>query len=171
MWPLEVRERCTQRLLSANPPMVSELSEQTGVPSSTLFRWREDARNPRMSCHAPTMSHEDDKRPTDWPPHERFRVLMETASLGEEELGAYLRREGLHTDTLDAWRADALAGLGGTTRGGQRVRRGTTRRERELERELRRKEKALAEVAALLVLQKKARQLFGEDEDDSSNPK
>lgn len=169
MWPLEVRERCTQRLLSRNPPMMSVLSKETGIPASTLFRWKEEARNPLLACHADLMTDRPDRRPTDWPPTERLRVLTETASLGEDELGEYLRREGLHSATLEDWRSDALAGLGGTTRGGKRGRGGKSRRERELERELRRKEKALAEAAALLVLQKKARQLFGEDEDDSSD--
>lgn len=165
MWPIELRERCTQRLLAPNPPMLVTLSAETGIPRSTLSRWKEEAVSPRVPCDALLMSTRPDRRPTDWPAAERLRVLTEVASLSEAELGEYLRREGLHTDTLEAWRADALAGLGGLARS-KRARSGTTsRRERELERELRRKEKALAEAAALLVLQKKARQLFGEPED------
>lgn len=166
MWPIELRERCTQRLLSANPPQLIELAVETGVPASTLGRWRTEAKNPRVACHAVFMT--TDRRPTDWPAAERLRVLNETSSLSDEELGEYLRREGLHSDTLALWRADALAGLAGA--GGTSARpTKTSRRERELERELRRKEKALAETAALLVLQKKARQLFGDAEDDSSS--
>ncbi len=94
--------------------------------------------------------------------------MIESARLPEDELGEFLRREGLHAPTLEQWRADALAGLGGTSApaAGRKV----SRRERELQRELRRKEKALAETAALLVLQKKSRLLFGDDEDDSSDP-
>ena len=114
------------------------------------------------------MASKKDKRPARWPPAERLRIVIESASLPEEELGEFLRREGLHAATLEQWRADALAGLGGTPAPAARGK--VSRRERELQRELRRKEKALAEAAALLVLRKKTRLLFGEDEDDSQDP-
>jgi len=114
------------------------------------------------------MASKKDKRPARWPPSERLRIVIESASLSEEELGEFLRREGLHAATLEQWRADALSGLGGPSAPAARGK--VSRRERELQRELRRKEKALAEAAALLVLQKKTRLLFGEDEDDSSDP-
>jgi transposase len=42
------------------------------------------------------------------------------------------------------------------------------RRVRELEKELRRKDKALAEAAALLVLQKKVQAIWGDADDDTT---
>lgn len=167
MWPLEVREHCVQRLFGLNPPSVMALSRETGIPSTTLDRWKEKAREGAGSTETP-MSSKKDKRPAAWPPAERLRVVVESAGLSEEELGAYLRREGLHSATVQQWRRDALAGLGGLPQkspGKPKV----SRRERELERELHRKEKALAEVAALLVLQKKSQLLLGEPEDGSSS--
>ena len=112
------------------------------------------------------MSSNTDRRDTDWTPAERFRAVFETENLEGEELGAYLREHGLHAATLEQWRQDALAGLGSPTKRQPK----SSRRIRELERELRRKEKALAETAALLVLQKKLRHLLEEDEDDSQEP-
>ena len=76
--------------------------------------------------------------------------MLEASRLSDEQLGAFLRREGLHEATLREWRAAALEALGTP-----KTARAETRRVRELERELRRKDKALAETAALLVLQKK----------------
>ena len=90
---------------------------------------------------------------------------MESSRLTEAELGAFLRREGLHEATLRQWRASALEGLGP-----QRATRSEQKRLQELEKELRRKDKALAEAAALLVLQKKVRALWG-DGDDDTEPK
>lgn len=95
--------------------------------------------------------------------------MSETQSLSDADLGAYLRREGLHEATLQAWRSAALEGLTQpSTR--SRATSAEQKRVRELERELRRKEKALAEAAALLVLQKKVQAIWG-DEDDSTDPK
>ena len=166
MWPVELRERCTQRLFLPNPPTLSELAEQTGVPHGTLWRWRDQAKSTGGLWDTPLMNDLSDRRPTDWPPAERLRVINEAASLSDAELGQFLRREGLHAETVGAWRADALAGLGGQPRRPDSGKR-RSRRERALERELKRKEKALAETAALLVLQKKSRALFEVDEDDS----
>lgn len=81
-----------------------------------------------------------------------------TAALGPDELGAFLRREGVHEAELEQWRsavseAAQTALEGGSGRAPSRS--GDSKRVKELERELRRKDKALAEAAALLVLQKK----------------
>jgi hypothetical protein len=85
--------------------------------------------------------------------------------LSDEELGTFLRREGLQEVILAEWKAAALEALGPQKKPGNE-----TRKVRELEKELRRKDKALAEAAALLVLQKRVRSLLG-DEDDDTGPK
>jgi transposase len=83
-------------------------------------------------------------------------------SLSDEELGAFLRREGVSEAVLSEWKAAALDALGP-----QKKSTSDTRRVRELEKQLRRKDKALAEAAALLMLQKKVRTLLGEEDDDT----
>lgn len=93
-------------------------------------------------------------------------MVIKSAGLGDDELGAFLRREGLHEVQLEQWRHDALQGLS-TSRGKSRGPTPEKKRIRELEKQLRRKEKALAETAALLVLKKKAAAIWG-DEDDST---
>jgi transposase-like protein len=106
------------------------------------------------------------RRPQDWSAEERLRVVIESSGLGDDELGAFLRREGLHEVQLEQWRKDALQGL--STRGRKSGSKSPEKmRIRELEKQLRRKEKALAETAALLVLKKKAAAIWG-DEDDST---
>ena len=164
-WPLELREHCTRRMLGPNPPMLKDLAVETGIPAVTLSRWKCQARASGVIYDRADMEKQH-KCPRDWSPAQRLRAVNEAATLSDEELGEFLRREGLHAHTLEQWRQDALAGLGASPRPGQK---GSSRRERQLERELRRKNKALAEAAALLVLQKKSRELFGEDEDDSSD--
>lgn len=111
------------------------------------------------------------RRADDWSAEERLRVVSEAAKLSEAELGSFLRREGLHEATLQSWRAAALAGLSSEKGTRSQPKRSVEqKRVQELERELRRKDKALAETAALLVLQKKVRAIWG-DEDESTDPK
>ena len=107
------------------------------------------------------------RRPKDWTAEEKYAVMMEAASLSDAELGAFLRKKGLRETNLKEWRQEMLKGLREPK--APSPRRGSTeaRRIRELERELARKEKALAEAAALLILKKKAQALWG-DEDDTT---
>jgi transposase len=120
---------------------------------------------PQVTAPSPELAPQAPKRPEDWSAEERLRAVVESSRLTEDELGAFLRREGLHETTLRQWRASALEGLGP-----QRSTRTEQKRVQELEKELRRKDKALAEAAALLVLQKKVRAIWG-DGDDDTEPK
>ncbi len=107
------------------------------------------------------------KRPQDWSAEEKFEVVVEAATVPEEELGAFLRRKGLHEAQLNEWRQMVLSGLGKRSSRSAKARTPEARRVRELERELARKDKALAEASALLVLKKKAAAIWG-DEDEST---
>lgn len=158
------------KLTSPRGPSVPELAAKVAVSESTLSRWLREATTVRR-----TMSDEQQnggrparaRRPEDLTPEAKLRVLREAARLQGPELGAFLRREGVHEADLARWRdaADeaALAALAG-----RRQRSAEQKRVRKLESELRRKEKALAEAAALLVLAKKARALWGDNEDDNT---
>jgi hypothetical protein len=105
------------------------------------------------------------RRPDEWKPEEKLRLLVEAEGLAGDALGAFLRREGVHEADLAEWRGSTLIALG--TRVKTPAVSGDARRVRELERELLRKDKALAETAALLVLKKKVHDYWG-DEDDST---
>lgn len=153
----------------AGPAAVSanRLSEEVGIGQPTLSKWLRQAqgRIGRVKFDSPPPSPRSPRRPEDWSPEERLRVVIETSRLSEEELGAFLRREGLHEATLSEWKTAALDALGP-----QKKATGDARKVRDLEKQLRRKDKALAEAAALLILQKKVRTLLG-DEDDDTGPK
>ena len=108
-----------------------------------------------------------EQSPEGWTSRDKFAAVLETAALNEAELGAYCRQRGLYPEQIQAWRA-ACEQANDWDRTQQRQlkasREADQQRLRELERELRRKEKALAEAAALLVLRKKAEAIWGEDE-------
>lgn len=148
------------------------LSKEEGVSQTALSRWLRDAgtmgemkkRDKRRESGS--RGTEESRRPQDWPLEEKLRVIVEASKLKEEELGEFLRREGLHKVQLDRWRQEA-SGAFGEKRMSRTSRREDKKRIKELEREVRRKDKALAEAAALLVLKKKAQAIWGGEEDDT----
>jgi transposase len=150
---------------------VLELASKTGVHQTTLSRWVREGATVRAS-----MSQDNDdierprsraaRRPQDFSAEEKLRIVQQAEKLEGADLGAFLRREGLHEADLAQWRDQvneaALAALAG-----RRQRTSEQKRVRKLESELRRKDKALAEAAALLVLSKKARALWPDEDDDT----
>jgi transposase len=166
----EFKKTMVKKLLTPGGPSAMELSRSSGVSETTLSRWLQEAASVALMSKAGEGEKPPSKkgrRPEDWSAEDRLRVVRATAGLEGAELGAVLRREGLHSSVLEEWRreveASSLAALGG-----QRQRTREQKRIRELERELRRKDKALAEAAALLVLSKKVQALWADEDDDTS---
>jgi transposase-like protein len=155
------------KLVGPNALSATALSKETGLAQATLSRWLREA-----STLKRTMP-KDEEKPVakqlqEWTPEEKFAVVLEAASLSEGELGVFLRSKGLTAAVLDEWRDQAMTGLRGTKQVAATV--VGSKRIKELERELARKDKALAEAAALALLQKKVQALFGA-EDDDTDPK
>lgn len=134
------------------------LAHEVGVSQPVLSRWLRESRN------IEGMSPSKKKK---WTGAEKLRVVTAARGLSENELGALLRHEGIHATDLAAWEAVAEAAL---SEGPRTARSPEAHRIRELEREVRRKDAALAETAALLVLKKKVQAIWG-DGDDSTDPR
>lgn len=152
---------------------VQELAEEMGLAPSLLFRWRKNlGRSVVMAPKNDDKPRLPPRRPQDWTSDEKLAVVMEAQGLTDEQLGGFLRQRGLHQATLDEWREvvqrGARAEFGG--RADRQTSSADAKRIRELERELARKDKALAETAALLVLQKKF-QAFMAGGDDDTEPR
>lgn len=147
--------------LSANA-----LAYQVGVSQSTLSRWLRDAarlphqtRNNLQNGKIMMV-----KRPADWTPEEKFNLVLDAGAIPESELGAFLRSKGVHEAQLIEWRQMMLSALKVQKAQTSNQKSPENRRIRQLESELDRKEKALAEAAALLMLQKKVQNLWGDEE-------
>ena len=106
-----------------------------------------------------------DKRPQSWTTEERLEALLATHGLAEQELGSWCRERGVHTHHLAQWRRELVEGSNEKASGVGET-RALRQENHALKKELRRKDKALAETAALLVLKKKAASIWGEVEDD-----
>lgn len=161
-FPESFKRAMILRLLPPNPISAKALARQVDVSQSTLSKWLREAHKtgsiPQDSPMQPSKS---------FTPRQKFDLLQASQGLEGSELGAFLRTHGLHESDLQSWRADMLAALDKPSKATAPSRRADKKRIRELERELRRKEKALAEAAALLVLQKKVRALWEVEEDST----
>jgi hypothetical protein len=149
------KQKMVERLTGKQPVSATQLARETGVRQQNLSRWLQEARS------LPLMA--DPLKPAVrmWSIEQKARVLADACQLDGEELTAHLEREGVKRAEYEQWRLALDEGGAAST--------ATSKRIRQLERELARKEKALAEAAALLVLKKKVDTLYGEDEDDDTN--
>jgi len=151
-----------RRLIGPSAMTANALAQEVGVGQTVLSRWLRESRT------VEPMTSSKKKR---WTGAEKLRVLLEARGLSETDLGALLRREGLHEPDLTAWQAAAEAALSPGRRAAPSIAsQRDQRRIHELERELRRKDAALAETAALLVLKKKVQEIWG-DGDDLTDPR
>jgi transposase-like protein len=145
------------------------LAGEVGVAQPTLSKWLRDAGSlpPVKRRVQEEQAKTEGRRPEDWSAEEKLEAVLEAKGLSGSELGEFLRRRGLHEEQLRQWEAAAVDSLRGRKASAKSA---ESKRIKELERELRRKERALAEAAALLVLRKKAGALWG-DEDASTESK
>jgi transposase len=167
------KARMVEKLAGPNAMTGVQLAAETGVPAPTLSRWLKEATTLRARMAKRADDEEQQEAVAEGPARtveEKFSLVLEASSVPDAELGAWLRRKGIHAAQLEEWRAQAMAGLGSKEE--QRKDKAADARQiRQLERELARKDKALAEAAALLVLQKKVQAIWGDEDDDTDEKK
>jgi transposase-like protein len=164
------KDAVVARLLPPESASLEAVSQKVGISVATLARWRAAA----------LAANDGNGSPRQWTPAARLEAVIATAAMDEAARSAWCREHGLFPSDLEHWKQDALGGLGeprdegaaeakqdqaakrtDATQSGQPARR----RVKELERDLSRKDKALAETAALLVLSKKLSAIFRDGED------
>ena len=145
------------KMLPPNPVSVPVLAREYGIPRDTLYGWRRQAGDPTGLVTTPgspvgVLSGA-----------EKFAAVVETAGLNELDLGAYCRRKGLFAEQIATWRtACQRANAPQPTHAERTEQRAEREQINQLSKELQRKDKALAEAAALLLLQKKVRAIWEE---------
>lgn len=159
------RARMVERMLGSERISAYALSKETGVNRFTLARWIGDAR--RIHDMG---SKNSNKQQTRKPSHnrsaeEKLRLLITGSSLSGESFGAFLRSEGLHEADLEDWRSKSIAALQVTMK--KTAISPEIRENKVLKNELLRKDRALAEFAALLALKKKVQEIWGDKDDDT----
>jgi len=112
-----------------------------------------------------TMSQKE-RRPRDWTIRDRLSALITTGAMDEKEKARWCRENGLHSHHLVGWKKEIESNQGDGAAEHRLQSKHLRDENRQLKKELRRKEKALAETSALLVLKKKAHLIWGDSEED-----
>ena len=161
-----VKADVRRRMSPPHRQSVAQISAELGIHVVTLYNWRKTW---RLQGEVVPASAKD---PESWGTTDKFTVVLETAGLNATELSAYCRERGLYPQQVERWRQasqDANDKPVLTLKEQKELERKRAQDQREIKRlkqELRRKEKALAEAAALLMAAKKIQAFWGEDGDD-----
>ena len=162
-YPAERKEAVLKKMLPPHNRSIPDLADEEGISEATLYNWRKEARQQGR------LMPDGELTPEGWSSKDKFAAVLETAALNETELAEYCRKKGLFPEQIAAWR-DACEQANNWQQSQEKKLKQQMREQRkqtqQLERQLARKEKALAEAAALLLLQKKAQALFEDQENE-----
>ncbi len=157
----ERKEAILKKMMPPRNRSVNELAKEEGIGEATLYNWRREARNRGL------LLPDSDSGSQGWSARDKFNAVIESAALNETGLSEYCRKKGLYPKQLEQWRRACESANDWDREHNLRLKaeqKADRQRIRLLERELTRKEKALAEAAALFGLGKKAQAIWGEPE-------
>jgi transposase len=150
----EFKENVVQKALSGRN--VRDLAEETGVTAWSIYQWINNFKNGNIKSEG--------SGPRGYSLNKKQMLLLEAQSLSEEDQGEWLRKNGLHSDHLNKWKDEIFEVM--KKRNEDKIELRKAKEEnKKLRKELNRKDKALAEVTALLTLKKKLAHLLGDEEE------
>jgi transposase len=156
----EFRNAIITKILNRGEKSMLEICANEGVALGTGSRW--------VSMHSRLSDMKTPKSSKKWTAEEKLKVLIETGNLSVEELGIYIRKHGLYSQQLTDWKSEFISSMKTPTK--SKIAKSDINSKKmikSLEREINRKDKALAEASALLILQKKVNLIWGyKDEDE-----
>jgi transposase len=156
-YPVEVKDSVIAKVLARGDRSIEDVCRQEGISAQTVGNW--------LRKHAKVSGMKKSNDVKKWSAEDKLKALVETSSLAENDFGTYLRKEGLYSHQVTEWRADVLKSLDEARARPQAAKRDERDdRIKELEHDLARMEKALAEASARMMLQKKADLFWAERE-------
>ena len=158
------KQSLVSKVLMPNGPSALSIATESGISNSTLCSWVK-----KYKEQGGKSLNDLQRRPKDFTRTERFQAILDCEKLNSSELGAYLRKSGLTSEHIKKWKAECITGIQVAGVGRPAKDPEVKRLEQELKitkRDLRKKDKALAEAAALLILKKKAQEIWGSYEDE-----
>ena len=157
---IEFKKSAVQKYLNRGNRSVNEILQEVGIASPTLYLWRDSL--------AMVGGMKKSSRPQNRPANEKLKALTEYDALPVEERGEYLRKYGLHEEHLNEWRKQVEEALSPSRRDSPDRSElvAEQKKNKQLEKEIRRKDRALAEASALLILKKKADLIWGSGEEE-----
>lgn len=156
----ERKEAILKKLFSSNNQSISQLAKAEGISKTALYRWKQEL------LAESTIMPNSNKSPENWSSSTKFAIVVETMPLTETELSEYCREKGLYPEQVKRWKSACIEG-NNEAKKQSKIKSSEIKAHKkqiqQLEREIHRKDKALAETAALLVLRKKLNALWEEE--------
>jgi transposase-like protein len=153
----EQKRMWVKKFLTRGNMSIDVFCRENVMSSTALYKWVAIyGRTPDMKPLQRT--------PQQWTPDEKYKAVIAFDGLDVEEQGAYLRREGVHADHIELWREKMQKSLEPEGHDKRSERGELLYQIQDLQRELTRKEKALAEAAAIIILKKKVESLWGNED-------
>jgi len=157
----DFKKNAVETLLRPGSGGLSVTSRKLNIPDTTLIGWKKKYGN------ISSMKKSKNKSNNDWTPEQKLEAIAKTYSMNENELGEYLRANGLYSSDLESFKTDALNGFKSKGRPKLDPEVIELRKEKKLlKRDLKRNQKALAEQSARIILLKKSHEIWGEPEED-----
>lgn len=154
------RNNIIKKVLPPENRSIAEVSKETGVSDQTIRNWLFKLKNDNLNPQEGEIS------PEQRSPSEKMSLIFESHSLSPDMKGEWLRKNGIHSEHLVLWEQELRDQVNDKAGKDKETIKEQKKKIKNLEKELDRKEKALAEMAALMVLKKKAEAIWGEDEED-----
>lgn len=156
-YSLERKTAVLDKMLPPHNLSIPEVAQQEGISPGCLYNWLKQAR-----LEGRPVPGSRKNTPDDWPAQDKMAVVIETASLNAQELSEYCRSKGLYPEQISRWKEAFIQGV--VPAKPDTETKETRKKILKLEKEILRKDKALAEAAALLILQKKVQALWEDGE-------
>ena len=156
----QFRNNVLRKLLPPQGKSVGEVAREFGLSTATIYGWKAKMNDGTLEVDDGAQGARHRQL------SEKFSLLLESRGLAEDELGTWLRDNGLHSEHLSVWEQEVREAM---TKGEEQAREELREAKKQIKRqqkELERKEKALAELAAVVTLQKKTELLFRDHQDD-----
>ena len=161
------KDNLVKQVLARAPGMsIKSIAHSEGVGLTALHRWIKLAQENALMDQSKAMTKKTEKRPEEWSSSERLQAIITCDSLDGESRNAYCREVGIYSHHIEQWKRHIIEQDHCDDKRSQQVIKRLNAEKKQLQKELNRKEKALAETAALLTLKKKAQALWGNDEDN-----
>ena len=157
------KEAILKRMMPPNNKTILQISQEEGIPVSTLYTWRSRARE------AGELLPYGSSSPAGWNSKDKFLAVLETASLSEIEVSEYCRKKGIYPEQIQDWKSACEKANDWDRHSNKQLQESIKKEQKKIKHltsDLSRKEKALAETAALLVLRKKAQAIWGTGEEE-----
>ena len=160
---IEFQEQALSKVRQRGTRSVQDVANDLNMAVGTLRKWISKS-NRKSEFGKPVAELPVDLPAQSWGPAQRLLALNQTHAMSQLQLNGWCREKGLFEHQLKAWGEAFCNAAAPESRESRTALRELQTKHDGLQRELRRKEKALAEAAALLVLQKKFQALWEDEE-------